>query len=987
MVSIFRTVSRVLLTALFAVLSVGALHAANFNLTVTNGTGSGSYASGTQVPVTANAAASGYQFSGWQEYVSVLANPSAASTTVTMPAQDVTVTALYSVSGGTAYTLTVTGGTGSGSYPAGTVVTIAANAPSNGMQFVRWLGINTALFLSNADSATTTITMQAAPLTITASYGQTAPTYAVTVTNGSGSGNYPAGTVLSVTANAPPAGDNFTGWTGSTGALANPSFATTTLTVPAAAVSITANDAATTSTYALTVTGGTGSGTYAPGTAVTVTAGAPASGMQFAGWTGSTSYLSNAAAPTTTFNMPSAAAAITATYTTISANGTLVLAVGLERLVAGYNGPAIRIQRPSDNTQTDIGFAAGGNLLDMTAVSNFLGQTQGWITTLYAQDGSGHNVTTPLPTSTATMPTITAIDPTSIAINGTANVTARNIEQTYQYVQGNARYFVLPPSVSVNRSQASAFLAFRPDWSGSASGDPFMSYYEVGDPTVDAFDIYGTSSGFQGLTHNSSVQFSNTGVNTRSQSTVLGLVTAPSANPLIYVDGTSHPATDAASGNTTIPVSGTVSGGYLIAGTGTGLYFGVPLWGQYNFLGFELYSGTVSPTTAASISSAMLPRTVPSINIVGDGDSITQGTGSVYGYNMLHFVEPLLSQPADITNLAIYGTTAPSAVGHATYPTNATSQLAKLYRSSATRNIYYVDIGTNDIHGNFDDGNGTWNEVVMALQAAKGLGYKTVVTTLLHETGETSTASTNIDTFNADARAAVGQPYLDAIIDYQADLRLGNTGYYYPAYTGDGTHPNDVGYAIMAGIAAPVFNSLIGSTPANLVSAVSRQVHGGVSTFDLNLALTGTPTTEIRRGSTSGSYSIVMTFSQPVQSLTATLGLQAGKTGSAVFTGQSQTISGTTVTVNLTGVGDAQRLNLQLTNIQPGNGTGNVPFNILVGDVNSDGLVNSADFGLSRNKANATLDSTDFLYDTNCDGVINSGDAGLVRSLANTFLP
>jgi lysophospholipase L1-like esterase len=988
MVSIRFVCAPLLAVALLAA-SVGSIQAANYNLTVTGGTGSGSYASGAVVPVTANAAPSGYVFSGWQEYSGVLASTTSASTTVTMPTQDVTVTALYAVSGGTTYTLTVNGGTGGGNYPAGTVVTLSANAAPSGSQFVRWIGGSSALFLGNADNSTTTMTTQAAPMTLTATYGQIAPTYTVTVTNGTGSGSYAAGTVLTVTANAPPTGDNFTGWTGGTGALANASFSTTTLTVPAAPVTITANFAATTSTNALTVNGGTGGGTYAPGTAVTVTAAAPASGMQFAGWSGGTSFLSNAAAPKATFFMPSGPAAITANYTTISANGSLVLAVGLERLVAGYNGPAIRIQRPSDNTQADIGFAAASNLLDTTAVTNFLGQSQGWITTLYAQDGSGNNVGTALPTSTATMPTISALDPTSIAINGTSALTARNIEAPFQGGQGNARYFVLPASVSVNRSQMSAFLAFRPDWAGSGTGDPFMSYYEVGDPTVDAVDIYSVSSGFQGLTHNSAVQFSNTGVYTRSQPSVLGLVTAPGATPLIYVDGTSHPATDIASGNTTIPVSATVSGGYLMAGTGTGIYYGVPLWAQYNFLGFELYSGTVSASTAATISNTMLPRSAPSINIVGDGDSITQGTGGVYGYNMLHFLEPLLSQSADITDLAIYGTTSPSAVGHGTYPTNAGSDLAKLYRPAYARNIYYLDIGTNDIHGGFLDGNGTWAEVVQALQAAKSLGYKTAVTTLLHETGESATASANIDTFNADARAAVGQPYLDGLIDYQADRRLGQTSFYYPAFTGDGTHPNDVGYAIMASIAAPVINGLIGGSPATLVSAVSRQVHGAAGNFDLALPLTGTPTVECRQSSTAGAYSIVLTFSQAVTSLTATLQIQAGHTGQAVGAVGAPVINGTTVTIPLTGVGNAQRLDVHLAAIQPGNGTADVPVSILLGDVNGDGAVTSLDIPPISAAYGSTGGQSKFnpRADLNCDGAITTLDLNPVKLYYGKSLP
>jgi fibronectin type 3 domain-containing protein/lysophospholipase L1-like esterase len=775
-----------------------------YALTVYQGSGSGNYAAGAVVTVAANAAPSGYVFAGWTGNTGALANASSATTTLTMPATATSVQATYTPSSGTTYTLTVVGGTGGGNYPAGKIVTISANGAPGGSQFSRWTGTTSALVLGDADSSTTTITMPSVATTVTATYGAIAPTYAVTVTSGTGGGSYAAGTVVPISANAAPSGNHFSGWTGTTGALANASFASTTLTVPASAASVTANYVANGSTYALTVNSGSGSGSYNPGTAVAITANAPASGYQFAGWTGSTSYLSNPSAPTTTFNMPSAAASVTATYTVINSTANLVLAVGMERIVPGYNGPAIRIQRPSDNTQTDIGFAAGSNLLDTSAVSSFLGQTQGWITTLYAQDGSGHNVGTPLPTSTASMPTISAIDPTAISVNGSPNLTARNVEQPFAAVQGNQRYFVLPPSVAVNKSQMSVFLAFRPDFSGSGNGIPYMSLFEVGDPTVDAVDIMSCSSGLQGLTHNSTVTYSNNNVVQRSQPTVIGLTTNPGSAPTLYLDGVSY-----ASGGTA-PASTTCSGGYLLAGTGSGLYYGIPLFGQYNFLAFALYSGTVVPSTATTISTAMLPHAAPTVNIVADGDSITQGTGSVYNYNMLHYLEPQLNHPADITNLAIFGTTSPSAVGHATYPTAATSVDAMHYSSSYAKNIYYLDIGTNDIHGGFSNGAATWAEVQTALQDAKALGYKTVVTTLLHENGENPAYGAEIDNFNALARAAVGQPYLDGLIDYAADPRLGNIGIYYPAFSGDGTHPNDAGYQVMSTIAAPVINGLIG---------------------------------------------------------------------------------------------------------------------------------------------------------------------------------
>jgi len=65
-----------------------------YTLTVTNGRGSGSYASGTVVTITANPPPSGEVFQDWTG--ATVTNPDASTTTLTMPASNVTVTATYS---------------------------------------------------------------------------------------------------------------------------------------------------------------------------------------------------------------------------------------------------------------------------------------------------------------------------------------------------------------------------------------------------------------------------------------------------------------------------------------------------------------------------------------------------------------------------------------------------------------------------------------------------------------------------------------------------------------------------------------------------------------------------------------------------------------------------------------------------------------------------------------------------------------------------
>ena len=64
------------------------------------------------------------------------------------------------------------------------------------------------------------------------------PTFTLTVVSGSGSGSYTAGTVVPIVASAPPPGQVFQQWTGA--AVASPTSASTTLTMPAANTTVTA---------------------------------------------------------------------------------------------------------------------------------------------------------------------------------------------------------------------------------------------------------------------------------------------------------------------------------------------------------------------------------------------------------------------------------------------------------------------------------------------------------------------------------------------------------------------------------------------------------------------------------------------------------------------------------------------------------------------------------------------------------------------------
>ena len=132
------------------------------------------------------------------------------------------------------YTLTVVNGIGGGSYKAGTVVTITANPAPAGQSFLDWTGAA----VKNTNASPTTLTMPASNATVTANYSS--PTsYTLHVVNGTGSGTYAAGKVVTIAANAPPAGQAFLDWTGVT--VQNPNASPTALTMPASNVTATAN--------------------------------------------------------------------------------------------------------------------------------------------------------------------------------------------------------------------------------------------------------------------------------------------------------------------------------------------------------------------------------------------------------------------------------------------------------------------------------------------------------------------------------------------------------------------------------------------------------------------------------------------------------------------------------------------------------------------------------------------------------------------------
>jgi uncharacterized protein (TIGR02597 family) len=215
--------------------------------------------------------------------------------------------------------------------------------------------------------------------------------------------------------------------------------------------------------------------------------------------------------------------------------------------------------------------------------------------------------------------------------------------------------------------------------------------------------------------------------------------------------------------------------------------------------------------------------------------------------------------------------------------------------------------------------------------------------------------------------------------------------------TGDGAndHGSDI---ILAGSAMIVRKAQTGggatsfwtnSFPVKALTAGSVKVHGGTFTLPLSLSLVynSVPGVEPRAaGATPAGagidHQIVFTFPSNVSFASA-----IPTSGTAVVNSSSGNNS-TTVTVNLTGVTNAQKVALTLTNVNDGTNTNDVAVEMgaLFGDVNGDGFVLSGDYTAVRAKSGTPVDGTTFKFDINTDGFILSGDYTAARAQSGSHL-
>ena len=215
------------------------------------------------------------------------------------------------------------------------------------------------------------------------------------------------------------------------------------------------------------------------------------------------------------------------------------------------------------------------------------------------------------------------------------------------------------------------------------------------------------------------------------------------------------------------------------------------------------------------------------------------------------------------------------------------------------------------------------------------------------------------------------------------EVGIGPDGLANIAYTDTSVSPKVIAYARQNGgpraVTNPSFATCVQSDPC-LGGIVSRKTHGSAGAFDIDLPFTGNPGIECRSGGANGDHQFVFTFCVPVTVGSATISCGAVTNVSA---------SGNQITVNVTGISNAQCCTVTLLGVSDGTNFGNVsvPVCFLLGDVNASGRVDSGDVSLVRQQTLQTITTSNFREDINASGRIDSGDVSIARQQTLTSLP
>lgn len=447
------------------------------------------------------------------------------------------------------------------------------------------------------------------------------------------------------------------------------------------------------------------------------------------------------------------------------------LVLSTTKLVEAYSGPAVRVQRVSDDVEQDIGFTS--KYLSKNAADAFRGTSDLGVKTWYDQSGNGFHQAQ---AAKVNQPGLYA----HASYNGAPAI---SFDSGGIAATPRSKFMACAAGPTINKQAFTEFYLIAPNFSFN---DNYYGSFPVDATTVSLYTAV-TTIGMKG----------NNGT---------GFVSVPSKIPPV------NPAVLRWQGGSSAKRFGLNganydSAGAPTAGTVTGKAFG--RWnnttpssydGEFDIIAYVCYPASLSDADCQAVEAALYAQCnvalTPTVKLVFDGDSRTEGWGQSRNSPWVRKILQSLSTPVYATNMGVGGQLLNAMA------VNVAARVAVQYSASYAKNIVIMGgPGIND----FTNGRSAAQVQTDFTTYANGINANQKLIASTVPIRDTSTTAQN------DARVAFNTwlranwaTYADALVDLDA---------LFPTWSAsdfaDISHFNDAGQAKWAAAFKPVIEALI----------------------------------------------------------------------------------------------------------------------------------------------------------------------------------
>ncbi|WP_198020020.1 SGNH/GDSL hydrolase family protein [Mesorhizobium sp. LNJC405B00] len=451
---------------------------------------------------------------------------------------------------------------------------------------------------------------------------------------------------------------------------------------------------------------------------------------------------------------------------------------GTTKLVSAYSGPALRVQRASDDVEQDIAF--GSKYFDTDAASAFRGASSLGLRKWYDQSGNGFH-----------------------------QDQATKVNQPGVYAEAS---YNAAPSISFDSSPLA--VGVRSKFTACTTGpviekSAFTEFYLLA-PSFSFNDNYYGSMPADLTTVSLFTRTTNVGLLGNNTSPYVSTATPkqiPPIHPCVMrwrggPTGKQFGLNKATFNVATAPAAGTVTGKGLGRWNGT-----IPSSydGEFDIIAYVAYNAALSDADCLLVETALMAQcsvltpALASAKIVFDGDSRTEGSGNTKNQTWPKKVLSSISTPLYATNMGVGGQTLQTMAGA------VAARIASQYDAAFTKNIVVMGgAGINDLTANRTDA-----QLIADFQTyANGIHASQLLVAATIPLRDTSTTAQNNYriAFNTWLRANWAT-YAEALVDLDAIPEFAT---YSTNYWIDIVHFNDAGQTLWATAFKPAILALLG---------------------------------------------------------------------------------------------------------------------------------------------------------------------------------